>query len=93
MFFYTYILLILKDKGFYIRFTRNINRRLTQHNEGKSVSTKARRPFISSFANSQRGANISKFINIFNLMNPILNPRVKLSGICRVSLIFNSYLR
>ncbi|MDD3648378.1 MAG: GIY-YIG nuclease family protein [Candidatus Dojkabacteria bacterium] len=43
--FFTYVLLSLSDAKFYIGFTRDINRRLLEHNQGKSASTKPRRPF------------------------------------------------
>lgn len=44
MFYYTYILLSEKDNKFYIGLTRNLKRRIEQHNEGEVPSTKARRP-------------------------------------------------
>jgi len=43
--YYTYVLFSLKDKRFYIGFTRNIDRRLIDHNNGKNLSTRTRRPF------------------------------------------------
>ena len=44
--YFVYILKSLKDKKFYIGFTKNINQRLEQHNSGKVKSTKSRRPFL-----------------------------------------------
>jgi len=41
-----YILKSLKDEGYYIGITKDINKRLKSHNTGKNFSTKARRPFI-----------------------------------------------
>jgi len=42
--YYVYILKSKKDKKHYIGFTKNLNERLKQHNEGKVISTKYRKP-------------------------------------------------
>lgn len=42
--YYIYILFSLKDKRFYIGFTEDLKRRLTEHATGLVSSTKARRP-------------------------------------------------
>ena len=42
--FTVYILLSEKDNKRYIGFTDNIERRLLEHNSGKVISTKNRRP-------------------------------------------------
>lgn len=44
--YFLYILQSLKDKKLYIGTSNNINRRLKEHNEGLSKSTKYRRPFV-----------------------------------------------
>lgn len=44
-----YVLLSLKDGKFYIGYTTNLNKRLTQHINGESPSTSPRRPFILIF--------------------------------------------
>ncbi len=41
---YVYVLLSKKDDNFYIGFTENIDQRLDEHNAGKNISTKLRRP-------------------------------------------------
>jgi putative endonuclease len=41
-----YILKSLKDGGYYIGFTSNIEKRLQQHQSGKVRSTRHRRPLI-----------------------------------------------
>ena len=42
--YYTYVLLSEKDNKFYIGFTDNLRKRLTEHNRGLVNSTKSRRP-------------------------------------------------
>jgi len=43
--YYIYVLYSLKDHKFYIGYTVNLKRRLTQHSQGEVTSTKNRRPF------------------------------------------------
>jgi putative endonuclease len=45
VFFYVYVLESLKDNKRYIGYTSNLKRRLEEHNQGKSFSTKFRLPF------------------------------------------------
>ncbi|MBU0707842.1 GIY-YIG nuclease family protein [Patescibacteria group bacterium] len=42
---FVYILRSIKDGKFYIGYTRNIERRVSQHNRGENISTSKRRPF------------------------------------------------
>lgn len=44
--FYTYVLKSQKDGKMYIGSTNDLKRRLLEHNNGKSFSTKNRRPLI-----------------------------------------------
>jgi len=44
--FYVYILLSKKDNKFYIGYTKNVERRFVEHQLGKVVSTKNRRPLL-----------------------------------------------
>ena len=44
--YYLYVIKSLKDKGIYIGITDNIEKRLDEHNKGKTKSTKSRIPFI-----------------------------------------------
>ena len=44
-FYYVYILLSLKDSNFYSGFTKDVFKRFDEHQKGKNVSTKNRRPF------------------------------------------------
>ena len=55
----TYVLFSLKDRKFYLGFTTNLSRRLSEHSEGKTTSTRYRRPLIlihSEFYLSKRDA-------------------------------------
>jgi putative endonuclease len=44
--FCVYVLYSLKDQQFYIGYTTNFERRMSEHAEGRSKSTACRRPFI-----------------------------------------------
>jgi len=44
MMFYTYVLLSENDKNFYIGFTKDLKKRLDEHQEGLVTSTSHRRP-------------------------------------------------
>jgi putative endonuclease len=43
--YYVYVLRSLKDGNFYTGLTNNLRRRLAEHNEGITKSTKSRKPF------------------------------------------------
>ncbi len=43
-YFYTYVLRSLKDMNYYVGYTRNIMKRINEHNNGKVASTKNRIP-------------------------------------------------
>jgi putative endonuclease len=43
--YFIYVLQSEKDNKFYIGFTGDVDRRIKDHNEGKNLSTKNRRPF------------------------------------------------
>jgi len=45
MFFYVYILKSLSDGEMYIGYTKNLAKRLEEHSDGISFSTKTRAPF------------------------------------------------
>ena len=42
--YYVYILKSLKDNMLYIGYTNNLKRRIKEHNDGESKSTRNRRP-------------------------------------------------
>jgi putative endonuclease len=64
-FYFTYILLSLKDKKFYIGFTNSIKRRLLEHNAGLNKSTIKRRPlkliFFEAFLNKKDAIRREKY--------------------------------
>lgn len=45
MFYYVYLLQSDLDQGLYIGFTAYLRRRLAEHQQGVSISTKSRRPW------------------------------------------------
>jgi putative endonuclease len=49
MFYYCYILYSLKDGLFYIGSSGNLRQRMQEHNQGKNISTKNRRPLTLIF--------------------------------------------
>jgi len=44
-YYYVYVLRSLRDGSFYVGFTSDLTKRLTEHNSGKVHSTKNRIPF------------------------------------------------
>jgi len=48
--YYVYILLSLRDNLFYTGYTVNLQERIKQHNQGKTFSTKSRRPLKLIYA-------------------------------------------
>ncbi|EKE20080.1 MAG: hypothetical protein ACD_8C00056G0005 [uncultured bacterium] len=44
--YYVYMLRSLKDNNLYVGISHNPSIRVTQHNAGKTSSTKSRRPFV-----------------------------------------------
>jgi putative endonuclease len=52
MLFFVYILRSEKDGRFYVGMTENVERRLKEHNSGKTKSTKAYIPWILFFTES-----------------------------------------
>lgn len=45
VFFYIYVLRSLADEKKYIGYTNNLKKRMEEHRQGRSFSTKFRRPF------------------------------------------------
>lgn len=48
--YFVYVLQSLKDRRLYIGSTNNIERRVREHNSGKSKSTRSRKPFVLIYA-------------------------------------------
>ncbi len=55
--YYVYILKSLKDEGYYIGCTKNINKRIYEHNKGKTRSLKNRRPLILVYIEKHDNVN------------------------------------
>jgi putative endonuclease len=60
-----YVLLSLKDNGWYIGSSNSTNRRLKEHNSGKVKSTQNRRPlkliYSESFSNRSRAEKAEQY--------------------------------
>ncbi len=54
MFYYVYVLQSELDNKFYIGYSKDVHQRLKDHNSGKNVSTKNRRPFTLIFFEAYR---------------------------------------
>ena len=44
-YYYTYVLRSMKDRKYYTGCTRQLQKRLNEHNQGLNISTKGRGPF------------------------------------------------
>ena len=67
--YYVYVLKSLKDGGFYIGCTANLEQRLKSHNSGKTLSLKKRRPLeiihVEACANSKLAYNREKQVKSY----------------------------
>jgi putative endonuclease len=65
MFHYVYILLSLFDKKLYVGYTKDLKKRIMEHNRGQNFSTKSRRPlepiFFEAFRNESDARAREKF--------------------------------
>lgn len=43
--YYVYVIMSLKDRKFYTGFTADLRKRISEHNNGFTASTRFRRPF------------------------------------------------
>lgn len=48
-FYYVYVLLSMKDGKQYMGYTRDLRKRMEQHQQGKSFATAPRRPFVLAY--------------------------------------------
>lgn len=64
--YFVYILLSEKDNKLYVGCTSNIDKRLNDHNHGKVLATKNRRPLVlihtESFDDKSRAFNRERFL-------------------------------
>lgn len=69
MLYYTYVLLSKKDNKFYTGYTKNLNLRFKQHNEGKVASTKNRKPlkliYYEACLNQQDATKREKYLKTY----------------------------
>jgi len=54
---YVYITKSLKDLGFYIGCTKNIEKRISEHNKGKTISLRKRRPLVVVYIEKHDNVN------------------------------------
>ena len=63
---YVYVLRSQKDGNFYVGYTKNVQKRLEEHNSGRIPSTKERRPmklvYWEGCANRQDAARREKYL-------------------------------
>lgn len=66
--YYVYIIKSLKIDWFYVGLTSNLKRRLSEHNRGKTHSTKAYYPFklvySKKFASRMSARDYEKFLKV-----------------------------
>ena len=68
--YYSYVLQSIKDKGFYVGFTKDLKLRFEQHNKGRVDSTKNRRPleliYYEACLHQEDATNREKYLKTYN---------------------------
>jgi putative endonuclease len=84
MFYYVYLLFSHKDKGVYTGLTDNLRRRIKEHNQGKTESTKNRRPLDLIYFEGYKNKEIALRREIYlktgwgrNYLKKIINNYIK----------------
>ncbi len=54
---YVYVLKSLKDNGIYVGMSKNPEKRLGLHNQGKTYSTRNRSPFVLLYTEAYNSSN------------------------------------
>lgn len=66
MFYYIYVLQSLKDKNFYVGFTTDLKNRVKDHNNGRNISTRNRKPlkliYFEGYLNKKDTLGREKFL-------------------------------
>ncbi|MBN2015206.1 GIY-YIG nuclease family protein [Candidatus Dojkabacteria bacterium] len=66
MYYYVYVLQSLKNEYFYIGFTTNLKKRVSDHNNGRNTSTKNRKPlkliYFEGYLNKKDALGREKFL-------------------------------
>lgn len=57
---FVYILKSLVDKGYYIGISKDLNKRLQDHNKGKTRSTKNRKPFVLVYSEEYENYSLAR---------------------------------
>lgn len=63
--YHVYILQSQKDSGFYTGLTKDLSRRLREHNGGNVQTTKARHPFVLLYSEKYTTRNEARAREIF----------------------------
>jgi putative endonuclease len=81
--FYVYILRSKRDNRLYIGSTNDLRRRIQEHNSGKSVSTKFRRPleliYYEAYKSEQDARRRENNLKLFGRALGGLKRRIRLS--------------
>lgn len=81
--FYVYALKSKKDGKLYIGYTNDLKRRVEEHNSGKNISTKFRRPFELVYYEAYKSEDDAKhredMLKLFGRALGGLKRRIKLS--------------
>ncbi len=66
MWYYVYVLQSLKDKQFYVGYTNDLKSRIKEHNTGRVISTRGRRPlklvYYEACLNQQDATRREKYL-------------------------------
>jgi len=88
-YYYTYVLLSERDGNFYTGYTNDLIKRLKEHDEGKVVSTKTRRPlkliYWEGCLNQQDATRREKYLKSGNgkiYLKNRLNGHISLEFVC-----------
>jgi len=64
--FYVYLLQSLKNRDLYVGYTKNLEKRFIEHQKGKVLSTKGRRPlsliYYEAYRSNKDARNREKFL-------------------------------
>ncbi|MGB2706093.1 MAG: GIY-YIG nuclease family protein [Candidatus Omnitrophota bacterium] len=84
--YYVYVLKSKKDNGLYVGYTKELDRRLADHNKGLCSSTKNRRPFhlvyyeayLSEGDASKREKRLKQFKNAYKELTKRIDKSIQI---------------